>query len=114
MSTSEEDDYIMDLILSGALEFAGLDPETGEMLYSFTDKLATIDPHLYRKFNEEFYEEVMNLWQMGFLNINMMEDNPLVRLTDKAFEKNEVEKLDKNHKKTLYDIIRAFVDGSAG
>ena len=32
-----------DLILSGALEVAGVDIDTGEMLYNFTEKLKDIN-----------------------------------------------------------------------
>ena len=53
MSTSD-DEYLQDLILSGAVEFAGIDPVTGEMLYSITDKLRSQDPKMYDRFNDLF------------------------------------------------------------
>ena len=42
---------IDDLILSGALEPAGIDPESGEMLYNFTDKLKDVSPLLHQEVN---------------------------------------------------------------
>jgi len=45
---SEAGDKIEDLILSGALEVSGIDIDTGEMLYNFTDKLKDINPDLFK------------------------------------------------------------------
>lgn len=109
MSMSE-DDYLEELILSGAAEFAGLDPETGEMLYSFTNKLESVSPHLYKKINESFYQEILALWQLGFLEINMLESNPHVYLTKKAFDTNEILKLDPNLRVAMRDIVRAYYE----
>lgn len=103
-----EDDYLEHLILSGAAEFAGLDPDTGEMLYSFTNKLESVSPHLYKRVNESFYQEILSLWQLGFLEMNMLESNPEVMLTKKAFDTNEISKLDNNLRVALRDIIRAY------
>ena len=36
---SDSGDKIEELILSGALEVSGIDIDSGEMLYNFTDKL---------------------------------------------------------------------------
>lgn len=104
----DEDEYIANLILNGAIEFAGLDSDTGEMLYSVTDKLKESDPKMYDRFNGLFYKEVMKLWELGFLDINIFEENPLVHLCKKAFDQEEVSKLDIDHRNTLKEIIRAF------
>jgi len=43
----EESKRIDELILLGALEPEGIDSETGEVLYKFTDKLKSVDPQLH-------------------------------------------------------------------
>jgi hypothetical protein len=49
---SEAGDKIEDLILSGALEVSGIDIDTGEMLYNFTDKLKDINPDLFKDMSD--------------------------------------------------------------
>lgn len=97
---------IEDLILSGAVEPAGIDSETGEMLYSFTNKLKDVSPLLAREVDNMFNEHVMKLWEIGILRMNVMDENPIVRLTEKAFNKEIVEALDEDLKHTLKEIKR--------
>lgn len=103
---SDSGDKIEDLILSGALEVAGVDLETGEMLYNFTDKLRNISPELHKEMSDYITKETMSLWVDGFLDIDITEKNPLVRLTEKAFNDEEVGKLNKEKQYTLKEIIR--------
>jgi hypothetical protein len=107
---SEEDKMIEDLILQGALQIAGIDIESGEMLYNFTDKMKTINPSLHDEFSKYFSVETMALWQYGFLDMDVTDKNPMVRLTPKALDKEEVAKLNKNHQYTLKEIIRILLD----
>jgi hypothetical protein len=106
---SKEDKMIEDLILQGALQPAGIDIESGEMLYNFTDKMKTINPSLHDEFSKYFSVETMALWQHGFLDMDVTDKNPMVRLTPKALNKLEVSKLDKNHQYTLKEIIRIIL-----
>lgn len=103
---SEEDEIMEQLILNGALEFAGIDIETGETLYNFTDKLKDVDPVLHNEFYTYFSKETMALWEHGFIEMDVTDDNPMVKLTEKAFDMNEVLKMDKEHQYTLKEIIR--------
>lgn len=83
---SDSDEYFEHLILSGAVEFAGIDSDTGEMLYSFSPDLETLDPDLYATFLADIEQEVYILWQKGFLDMNVAEDNPTIMLTEKALD----------------------------
>lgn len=103
---SEAGDKIEDLILSGALEVSGIDIDTGEMLYNFTDKLKDINPDLFKDMSDYISTETMALWAEGFLDIDVTETNPMVRLTPKAFDDAEVDKLPKEKQYTLKEIIR--------
>jgi hypothetical protein len=104
-----EDQLISDLILSGALEVAGIDMETGEPLYNFTQKLIDINPELHNEMSTYFSQEAMALWQHGFISMDVTEKNPVVKLLPKAFDREEVEKLDKNHQYSLKEIIRLLM-----
>jgi hypothetical protein len=50
--------------------------------------------------------ETMALWAEGFLDIDVTETNPMVKLTPKAFDDAEVDKLPKEKQYTLKEIIR--------
>lgn len=108
--TPEESDIIDNLILSGALEPCGIDMETGEMLYNFTDKLQQVDPLLHDEFQRYFTSETMALWEHGFIEMDVTLDHPVVSLTQKAFDSAEVLKLDKSHQYTLKEIIRIILE----
>jgi hypothetical protein len=102
----EEDKIIEGLILKGALEVSGIDIETGEPLYNFTHKIKDVSPELDQEMQTFFSQEMMFLWENGFVEMDITEKDPIVRLTQKAFNNNEVLKLDKNKQYTLKDIIR--------
>lgn len=91
------------LILSGALEPAAIDNETGEMLYQFTEKLENINPELHAKIENAIMRMTMQLWELGFVQINLTDDDPTISLTEKAFDKNETMKLDQELRRFLED-----------
>jgi hypothetical protein len=103
---NNEDEIIEDLILKGALEVSGIDLDTGEPIYNFTKKMKEISPELYRESFTYFYTEVLKLWENGFVNMNILEENPIVSVTPKAFNKEEVKKLTKDEVFSLNEIIR--------
>lgn len=102
----DESQIVESLILNGGLEVAGIDIETGEALYNFTDKLESISPELHKAAKNYFHLEMMNLWQKGFLDITLDEENPTVSITDKALDSNSFDKLDKGEQHSLSEVIR--------
>jgi hypothetical protein len=50
----------------------------------------------------------MALWSDGFLNMDVTEKNPIVSLTKKALDDEEVSKLSKDSQRTLKEIIRVI------
>ena len=102
----EADKIVEDLILNGAMEVAAIDMDNGEILYNFTDKLKSVNPELYQSFFTYFYTDVMALWEHGFVDISLDEQDPSVRLTDKAIEMVELNELNKEEQSTLKEIVR--------
>lgn len=102
----QENNEIDELILSGALEPAGIDPETGEMLYSFTNKLKDINPLLHKEVNNMFSSHMMKLWELGMVSMDVTNKNPIVELTPKAFDAELMSMLDKEESYTLEEIKR--------
>jgi hypothetical protein len=96
------------LILNGAIEVVGVDPISNEFLYSMTEKMVDIMPEVYQEHMNEVNNQIMNLWQDGFLNVNLMDSNPLVTLTDKAFDANELSKMDTESFECLNEIKRVL------
>jgi hypothetical protein len=106
----DEDKVFDDLILSGALEPAGMDLETGEMLYNFTEKLQDVNPELHNEFSRYFSSEIFALWENGFLDMDITNSNPSISVTKKALDPDKVAKLDKDRQYTLKEIIRIILN----
>ena len=109
MDFEDEDALLEQLILSGALEVAGIDIDTGEPVYNFTEKLIDISPELHNEVSAYFSSETMFLWQEGFLDMDITEKNPIIRLTQKALDEIAVSNLNKDRQYTLKEIIRILL-----
>ena len=53
------------LILQNALEISSIDNNTGEMLYSITDKLREVNPKLYEQLRKQFEQQMFELIDQG-------------------------------------------------
>jgi hypothetical protein len=106
--SNREDQIIEDLILVGALEVIGLDLDSGEPVYNFTDRLKEFSPDLHDEMNNYFHSEMMFLWENGFVEMDMMQDDPVVKLTAKAFDQSELSKLDKDKQYTIKELKRVI------
>lgn len=102
----DENKIIDDLILNGGLEIAGIDDSTGQFLYSFTPKIKELRPDLYDQHLNYVNSELMRLWEAGFLNIDFLQDEPIVTLTDKALDKNAISTLSKEDQWAIDEIKR--------
>jgi hypothetical protein len=103
---NNEDQTIEELILKGGLETVGVDQETGELLYSFTPKIQKLMPDLYREHINEVNAGVMNLWENGFVNVDLLSNDPEITLTEKALDKDSIEGLSKSQRWNLLELIR--------
>lgn len=100
---------IDDLILAGAIEVSGIDSETGEFLYTFTNKMKEVSPELYRLHLNQVHDEIMYFWERGFLELDdMSSNNPRVTLTEKAFNKIAISELPKEKMMALYELKRVL------
>lgn len=103
------DQTIESLILSGAIEIAGIDSETGQPLYSFSEKIKEIMPELYQEHLNEVNRDIMYLWEQGFLDIDLLSEDPLVVITEKALDKEQIDGLSQEHKSALNEIKRLLL-----
>ena len=103
----EIDRLIEKLILIGAMEVSGIS-EDGEFLYGFTPKLKEMDESLFYAIQDSINNGIMDLWAEGYLEIDMLETEPIVRLTEKALDESEIEKLDPERQKFLRSIVQRF------
>ena len=96
------------LILEGAAEVAGIDLETGEVMYSFTDKLEQINPNMHRHVQNYVEAALISIWEKDFIEIDMSSETTMVSLKPKAYDKAEVDQLSMGEKNVLDNIIRSF------
>jgi len=100
---------IMDyLMLKGAIQPAGMS-ETGEPLYNFTPELKNVMPSLYNEHLNYVNAELMRLWEKGFISMNLLDSNPTVRLTDKAFDEFEIATLSEEDQFSMREIKRILM-----
>jgi hypothetical protein len=109
MFNDEEVSKLVDeLILAGGIEFAGIDAESGEILYSLTPKIKDLMPDLYDEHLNLINSDLMSLWQKGFVDIDFFNDDPLINVSDKYYEQDEVMKLSKEERWSLRELKRAI------
>lgn len=103
---SPEDDAFEELLFNGAIEIVGIDEQSGEMLFNFTEKLKDVDPQLYNKMTDFFHQELMSLWEKGYISMDVTEKNPTVSLTQKALDEVTSGNLSVEQRIYLEDIIK--------
>ena len=103
---NNEDELIKNLILQGALEVAGLDSENGELLYTITPKMQETMPDMYEDHLTQVNKDILNLWEKGYLDINFLDNDPMVTISEKGLDKNEISKLTKPEIWALEEIKR--------
>jgi hypothetical protein len=103
---NSEDELIKNLILEGALEVAGLDSETGEFLYSVTPKMQEVMPDMYEDHITQVNRDILNLWEKGYVNVDFLSPNPMVTISAKGLDKDEVSKLTKPEIWALEEVKR--------
>ena len=104
----DEFDIVDNLILNGGLEFAGTDSETGEPLYKPTDRLKEIDSRLSDEISIYFSEVTLKLWEKGFLDMDITNEDPVVKLGPKSFDISSIKSLEKDERVVIEEIIKVL------
>jgi len=65
MNSLENEMMIEHLLLQNAIEISGIDSNTGEMVYSITDKLREVHPKLYAELKKDFEQHMFELIDQG-------------------------------------------------
>lgn len=92
--SKSNDEIINELIMSGALEIEGIDPETNEFLYRITEKMKHANKALYDEHINSIYSDTMYFWERGFVDVDDFTNvNPKISLTSKAFDIDAISKL---------------------
>lgn len=101
-------DMLDKLILDGSVEVAGIDIESGNFVYNFTPQLKENNPELFDSVMSVFYSIVMQLWERGYVDVDLEDEDPMVTLTAKGESLEAVEDLDKMQREVLNSIIKHF------
>lgn len=104
---NEEEAFVM-LLAEGGIKFIGYDEITNEKMYVFTPKIKELMPELYQEHLNMVNIEVMNLWEKGFLDLDLFAKDPIVSLTDNAFLPKELIKLSSEELWSLEEIKRVL------
>jgi hypothetical protein len=104
-----DEELIESLILQGGIQAAGIDSQTGELLYAFTPKIKEIMPELYEDHISSVNTEVMGLWEKGYINIDLFQKDPVITLSKKALNVDEVKKLSAKDQWSLHEIKRILI-----
>jgi|688.fasta_scaffold00152_32 hypothetical protein len=100
---------IEELVLSGVVEVSGIDSKSGEFVYSFTNDINDVVPEFMHKRLNFVKNEVDFFLELGFLEMNNPKSrNPILFLTDKAFDEEEISGLSKRKQSSLDEIKRLF------
>lgn len=105
-----DDEVLEQLILDGIVEFSAMS-STGEMLYSFASDLAEKAPAMYELMMAMHMQEIYDLWKLGFLQMDITQENPLVTITEKALDEDQVSTLSKTLRAALSEIMDAMRKG---
>lgn len=107
-----DDEMLEKLILDGVVEFAGLD-RNGEMLYSFSRDLENKYPEMFSMVMNMHMQDIYQLWELGFLNMDATQFNPTVSISPKALDEEELNKLPPQLR-VLIDQIKDAMRDSPG
>ena len=100
---------LINLIDKGAVTFEGLD-ENGEPLYRFTEKLQEVAPELYQLHTQMLNTEIMALWEKGFIEMDLFDPNPRIKLSKKAFDVDAARELNDTLLNFLNEIKRIYLE----
>lgn len=104
---SRHNDMLEEMILAGAAEVAGID-DNGELTYSFTKSMPDLYPELAQTIEAGIYSHFLVLWEKGFVDITMTDDDPVVTLTEKSKDLTELSKLTDHQQLIMKNIVEYF------
>jgi len=93
------------LLLNGGLQVAGID-SSGEFLYTFTPKIQELMPKLYEEHINDVNKNILKLWEMGFLEMNLMENDPTITISKKSLDIKQISNLSADDQWHLNEIKR--------
>ena len=94
------------MILNGSLEVAGIDEKTGELLYNLTPKAKELMPAFYEEHINTVNGQIMNLWQKGYLNLELFDKDPKITITQKALDLEKISQLSQEEQWSLEEVKR--------
>lgn len=102
-----ENNYTLEqLILMGVVEVAGIDAETGDMLYNFTDAMNEELPEVAKRWEEAFHREMMYFWELGLIDMNVTASNPTIRITPLGVNDDAISKILSPAQKKMFIAFR--------
>jgi len=95
------------LILDGSVEIAGLSEE-GEFMYRFTPSMRTNHPEFFEYLLDMSRQAITHLWEKGFLEIDMTEEDPYVYLNRDAITPEILDQLSDAERMLVEGIMQYY------
>lgn len=108
--SNDEESLLEYLFLHGAVTISHVDLDTGDIFYKITPKMFELFPELYQEYLNAVNQDVMRLWEKGFIKIDLLDDNPMVGLEPKAFIEEELSMLSSEDRSALQEIKRILAN----
>lgn len=103
---NEQSSEIFDsMILDGSIEVAGLAPDSKGFIYNFASDLEERNPELFSTVSEYFYKLILSLWEKGFLDISVLEDDIDISVTDLSRNEEAVKQLSDFEQSALASVL---------
>jgi hypothetical protein len=67
-------------------------------------------PELYEEHLNEINRNIMALWEKRFVDMELLDNDPKVTLTDKAFDDHEIEQISREEQIALLEIKRIMIN----
>lgn len=107
----EANNFIDFLVENGAIEVQGIDPNTGEFLYTMTPKMKELVPELYQEHFNFINQMAFDLWQKGYVEIKFEEKGPLVMLVKDLDYKEVLDRVSYEERLFLENMINLYNGG---
>lgn len=65
MQQLQKEAMVEHLVMQGAIQFSGIDENTGEMLYAITNKLEEVNPKLYDQLKQQYEDHMFKMIKRG-------------------------------------------------
>jgi hypothetical protein len=88
----------------GAIKFLGFSDQDNEPLYIITPEMNEISPELNLELKHQFQHLILTLWEKGVIDVDWLEDDPIVHLAESTMDDEKVNLLSSSEKLLISNL----------